>query len=370
MTAGAGRQQKTINLALQGGGAHGAFAWGVLDKILEDGRITIEGICATSAGTMNACVMAAGLHESGAEQARRNLHDFWLKIHEAGALFSPVHRLPWERFSSWSMENSPAYFWFDSLTRTFSPYQLNPFDFNPLRDILEGMVDFKALRRCRKTKLFISTTHVASGKVRVFDTPELTLDVAMASACLPFLYKAVEIEGEHYWDGGYMGNPVLYPLFYETESRDIMIVHINPVNRAELPVTGPDIMNRVNEISFNSSLIKELRAVAFVQKLLENDMLKEEYRDQFKDVLVHSILPDSIIPDLSVASKFNTDWDFLTWLRDRGREIAGAWLEEHYEDLGQHSTVDLRQDFIDPVQEPSARREAGGRNSRKIRAVR
>ncbi len=244
------------------------------------------------------------------------------------------------------MEQSVAYHFFDSLTRIFSPYQFNPFDINPLRDVLAQAIDFEELRHCECVKLFISATHVKTGKVRVFEARDMSLDVAMASACLPFLFKAVTIEGEDYWDGGYVGNPALFPLFYDTDSRDVIIVHINPLVRLETPATAPDIMNRINEISFNASLLKEMRAIAFVKKLLEHDMLKPEYKTQFKDVLVHSVRADKDLCDLSVASKFNSDWDFLTMLRDRGRERMTQWLEEHFEAIGHRDTVDLHNEFL------------------------
>ncbi|MFP4097153.1 MAG: patatin-like phospholipase family protein [Alphaproteobacteria bacterium] len=344
-----GTQKKAVNLALQGGGAHGAFAWGVLDKILEDGRLDIEGICATSAGTMNACAYAYGNTIGGAEKAREVLHDFWWNVHVAGEQYSPVQRMPWEEFmpgNNWNMDYSPAFFAFDTMTRMFSPYMLNPFDFNPLRDVLERTIDFNALRHCKDTKLFISTTHVQSGKVRVFYEHQMTIDIAMASACLPFLFKAVELDGEAYWDGGYMGNPVLYPLFYGTKSRDVMIVHINPIEREEVPKSAHDIMNRINEISFNSSLLQEMRAIAFVKKLIEYDMIKDEHKKDFKDVLVHSISADEAMKELSVASKFSSDWGFLTDLRDRGRATMEEWLDKNFDSVGVEDTVDLHSKFL------------------------
>lgn len=344
--------KKTINLALQGGGAHGAFAWGVLDYLLEDGRIEVEGICATSAGTMNACAYAYGKHIGGPDKARETLHDFWWQIHQAGKKFSPIKRMPWEKFipgKLWNMDQSPSFFAFDTFTRLFSPYQLNPFDFNPLRDVLNKTIDFDKLRHCDSTKLFISATNVQSGRVRVFNTREVSLDVAMASACLPFLFKAVEIGDAAFWDGGYMGNPSLYPVFYRTEARDVMIVHINPIEREEIPTTAPEIVNRINEISFNSSLIKEMRAIAFVKKLIEHDMLRDEHKHKFKDVLVHSVRADEAMKELSVASKFASDWDFLITLRDRGRETMKAWLEENYDAIGVRDTVDLHDEFLNSV---------------------
>jgi len=344
----AAHNTKPVNLALQGGGAHGAYAWGVLDRFTEDGRLVVDGLCATSAGAMNASVFAYGLMEGGADGAREALYRFWAAVSDAGRLFSPVKGTPLELLiSGWDLDDSLSFASFEAMTRVFSPYDLNPFDFNPLREILDRHVDFEKLVHCDCVKLFISATNVHSGKVRVFYTPEVTLDVVMASACLPFLFKAVEINGEHYWDGGYMGNPALFPLFYDTDTRDVIIIHINPLEREELPKRATDIMNRLNEISFNSSLLKEMRAIAFVQRLLEEGWLKDEYRDRLKHILLHSIGADRYLCDLSVASKFDPDWHFLTELRDRGREAAGEWLDRNFKRIGRESTVDLRREFLD-----------------------
>lgn len=343
-------EPKSINLALQGGGSHGAYAWGILDYLLEDGRLKIEGICATSAGTMNAIALASGYQAGGAEKAREVLHDFWRGVHEEGQRYS-LPSLPFfdrlqESAARAAGTHTLQYYMLDSVSRLLSPYQFNPFDINPLRTVLERTICFKTLRACDAIKLFISATHVRTGKVRVFQAAQMDIDVAMASACLPFLFKAVTIKGEPYWDGGYMGNPALYPLFYETQSRDVLIVHINPIEREGLPKTGPDIMNRINEISFNASLLNEMRAIAFVKKLIEHDMLKPAYKDKFKDVLVHSIRADKTMKEMSVASKFNTDWDFLTRLRDKGRETAKTWLDQHFDDVGSRDTVDLHSEFL------------------------
>jgi NTE family protein len=338
---------KTVNLALQGGGAHGAFAWGVIDALIEDGRIAIEGVSGTSAGAMNAAVYAYGNMQGGPDGARQALHDFWRDMAFAGDLFSPVRQLPWENWlGPYSMNASATYHAFDSMTRMFSPYEWNPLNVNPLRDIVERSVDFEALHECASTKLFISATNVRTGKVKIFTNEDVTLDAVMASACLPFLYKAVEIDGEHYWDGGYMGNPALFPFFYRCESRDVMIVHINPMERDALPMSAPDIMNRINEISFNSSLVRELRAIDFVGRLLDEEWLKDEYRDRLKRILVHSIRSDQALEDLSVASKFDLSWHFLQDLRDRGRGEAKNWLERHFDRLGETSTVNLKSEYL------------------------
>jgi NTE family protein len=246
-----------------------------------------------------------------------------------------------------NLDYSPFYLLFETLTRTFSPYQFNPFDFNPLRDVLAKSVDMARLVECRCVELFICATNVRTGQPRIFRNEQISMDAVLASACLPFLFQAVEIGGDHYWDGGYMGNPAMYPLFYRTQSRDIVIVHINPIVRPQLPMSAPEIQNRLNEITFNASLLKELRAIAFVSKLIEQDWLKDEYRDQLKHLLIHSIRADDATCGLTVASKFNTDWRFLCSLRDLGREAAARWLEQAYDHIGHHSTVDLRSEYLD-----------------------
>ncbi len=359
---------KPINLALQGGGAHGAFAWGVIDKILEDGRLEIDGLSGTSAGSMNAVVYAYGKLTGGADGAREALENFWKAVSDAGQRYSPVKRLPWEQsMFGWNNDDTAAFEWFKLMTNALSPYQWNPLNFNPLRDILLEQIDFDALNTCQNTKLFLSATNVRTGKVRVFNTREITIDAVMASACLPYLYQAVEIDGEPYWDGGYMGNPSLFPLFYNTDARDVLIVHINPIERAGTPKTPAEIYDRVNEISFNSSLIKELRSIAFVQKLLGEGWLKDENQGQLKYVLIHSLRADAALSDLSVASKFESDWNFLTDLRDRGRATAAEWIETNFKDVGVRSTVDLRKEFLNSgsEQENKPSKHAASAKSRR-----
>ena len=335
--------KKKINFALQGGGSHGAFGWGVIDKFLEDGRIEIEGISGTSAGSMNAVVYAYGILK-GNDGAREALYNFWKAISDAGQRFAPP-KMPWDTGGGHHKENPFAGI-IKSMMSSLSPYQLNPMNYNPLREVLESQVDFEALERSQLTKLFICATNVRTGKVRIFHTPEVTAKTVLASACLPQVFQAVEIDGEHYWDGGYMGNPVLYPLFYYTETRDVVILHINPIERPGPPTTSADIANRLNEITFNSSLIKEMRSVYFVQKLLDDGWIKDEHRDKLKYVLIHSVRADNAMSDLSSASKMNSEWKFLTMLRDRGRALAGEWLTHNFAHLGVRSTVDLKKEFL------------------------
>jgi len=324
-------QVKRINLALQGGGSHGAFAWGIMDAMLADGRLEVEGISGTSAGSVNAVLVAYGYMLNGAEGAREMLEKFWRTLSEQRAGF-----------------NSPESFKvFKMMTGTMSPYQWNPYNWNPFRATIEKVVDFERLRQDKGgVKLFLAATNVETGKARIFTNEEITPDVVMASSCLPFLFQAVEIEGQFYWDGGYMGNPVLYPLFYHTDSRDVIILHINPIYRPGVPRTAPEIENRLNELTFNSALIKEFRAIAFVGKMLEDGWLKPEFASKVKNVLIHSIRADKALKDLGVASKFSTDWRFLMDLCERGRKESNEWLEVHFKDLGKQSSVDLRAEFL------------------------
>ncbi|MDF1586044.1 patatin-like phospholipase family protein [Marinimicrococcus flavescens] len=340
MTQEAGAEdRRTVNLALQGGGAHGAFAWGVLDRLLGEERLAFEGISATSAGAMNAAVLAHGMAAGGRVEARRSLERFWRLIAEA-ASFSPLQPSPIDRLlGNHGLDFSPAFLGFELATRMLSPYQFNPCNINPLRSVLEEVVDFELVRRQCPLKLFFSATNVRTGKVRIFENPEITADAVLASACLPFLFQAVEIDGEAYWDGGYMGNPAIFPLIYGCQSRDVVIVHINPIERPGVPRTAEEIMNRLNEISFNSSLMREMRAIAFVTRLIDEGEIQGA---RMKRMLIHGILSDAVTKNLPAMSKMNADWGFLTHLRELGREHAAAWLEASFERLGRESTVDVR----------------------------
>lgn len=335
-------RKKSVNLALQGGGSHGAFTWGVLDYFMEDERVSVGGISGTSAGAMNAAVLAQGYMDNGADGAREALEKFWRQVACMGK-FSPIKRSPLSVLTgSWNMGYSPANVMVDLFSRVASPYDINPFNINPLRDLVESTIDFEKVRACSVLKLFISATNVHSGKIKVFEREELTADMILASACLPSIYQAVEIDGVPYWDGGYVGNPPLYPLYHSTKSKDIMVVQINPVERSETPKTAMEIQNRINEISFNSSLLRELRGIDFVHRLLKENKLDEEY---YANILMHRIEGAEKMNELSASSKMNSEWEFLVYLRDIGRESAKAFLDEHYESLGVKSTLDLRHEF-------------------------
>jgi len=331
--------KKHVALALQGGGAHGAFTWGVLDQILEDGRIEVEAITGTSAGAMNAVAFTDGLIEGGVEGARGQLERFWRAV-SRDALMSPVQRSVVDRLlGSWSLDNSPGYLWFDLFTRYASPYEFNPLNINPLKDILEREIDFARLRSDHHFHLFIAATNVANGKVKVFAREEITVETVLASSCVPFLFQAVEIDGVPYWDGGYMGNPVLWPLFYTCKTNDILIVQINPVERREAPRSAIEIQNRLNEITFNGALMGELRMIEFVTRLIDNGQLSS---DRYKRLNMHRVAGGKQLDALTASTKLNAEWSFLTYLRDLGRAAARQWLEAHFTDIGERSTLDLK----------------------------
>jgi NTE family protein len=349
---------KTIELALQGGGAHGALTWGVLERLLEEPGLRIEGISGTSAGAMNAVVLADGLEKGGRDAACAALEQFWKTVSNA-ALASPIQRDLWARINGhWSLDRSPAYLFFDHLTRVFSPYELNPLDLNPLRDLLARTVDFDCVNRCTAVKLFVTATNVRTGRPRVFRQPALSVETVMASAALPFLFRAVEIGGEAYWDGGYMGNPALFPLVDDCDARDLVLVQINPFYRPDVPRTAREIINRVNEITFNASLLKELRAIMLLRELIEAEGLE---RERYRDMRLHRIHADEDLLDLDASSKLNAEWAYLCHLRDLGRRRTERWLKRHWADLGERSSFELDWLLEDSVRPPAAAAREDGR---------
>lgn len=330
-----------MNLALQGGGSHGAFSWGVLDRLLEDPRIDIEAITGASAGAMNAVALAAGFAEGDREEARASLRRFWDGVLDA-ARTSPLQRSPFEAMlGGWSLDTSPLYVMFDLVTRIASPYDFNPLNINPLKELLDALVDFDRVRKS-PVKIFISATNVETGRAQVWNKRELTADHVMASACLPWLFQAVEIEGVPYWDGGFTGNPALWPLFEHSAADDVVLVQINPVKRPGAPKTARDIINRVNEITFNSALLRDLRAVDFVTRLMEADRLEGT---GYRRVLMHAIADEASLSELGASSKFNVEPDFIGMLFDKGRAAAEQWLRTSLRHVGQKSTVNVRRLF-------------------------
>jgi NTE family protein len=337
--------KKRINLALQGGGAHGAFAWGVIDRLLDEEEIEIDGIVGTSAGAMNAAATAYGIAVGGAAGAQQVLHTFWKKISDA-AKYSPLKAMPWEKLmnpNSFSLERSPGYIAMDFLSRLFSPYELNPTNQNPLRDVLSSVIDFNAIHAAEKVKLFIAASNVMTGRLKIFDKQHVTVDAVLASACLPFMFQSVEINGEYFWDGGYMGNPPLFPLFVNTDTRDILIIQLNPINIPELPTTAPQILDRINTLSFNSSLMREMRAIHFVTKLIDGG-----FNDggKLNRIFIHTIDGEELLAPLGVSSKLNASWDFLMFLHENGRQSCERFLSAHWSKIGHESSTDIEQKFF------------------------
>ncbi len=334
---------KRVNLALQGGGAHGAFTWGVLDQILSDERLAIEGISGTSAGALNAVMLADGLTRGGREEAQKRLADFWRAASSTGNL-PAVQRAVAQRLLSFTpLEGTPVQAWFDALSSYFSPYDVNPLNINPLKDLIERFVDFDKLRANNDLQIFISATNVQTGRVRIFSRNKITADAVMASACLPTLFRAVEIDGVPYWDGGYLGNPVIFPFFGTTTTEDVIVVQINPLVRQATPTSSSEIINRINEITFNSSLLSEFRAIEFVARLIDQGRLPRGIgRGQYRRINVHRIVLDRFGTHFDAFSKMSTDYDFFEMLHVSGKRAARRFLDEHFGDIGVKSTVDLR----------------------------
>jgi NTE family protein len=343
-----------IDLALQGGGSHGAFTWGVLDRLLEDQRFEIAGVSGASAGAMNAVALAAGLMAGGREGARTALRRFWHRVADAspfsqlqdsplGALFGPDN--PW--LKPWV---APLQQFGQYLGSQLSPYQLNPLNLNPLRDILADTIDFEAVRACDRTQLFIAATQVATGELRIFRQEEITADMVLASACLPLLFQAVEIDGEAYWDGGYAGNPALLPLIAETDADDLLLVQINPSRRDTLPTTAEGIMDRAGEVTFNASLLKELRTIGLIKEVLADAGRPDcAYRRplfrRIDDMRLHRLDAGAELAPFTASSKTQTNRAFLQQLHDIGHQAADAWLAEHGQHLGHRATFILPTDL-------------------------
>lgn len=331
------RAPRVIDLALQGGGAHGAFTWGVLDRLLEEKWLTFDGISGTSAGAMNAAILVCGFTEGGHEGARGALERFWRRVSEA-ALLSPFRRTPLDiLLGRWSLDHSPAFVAYDLLARVVSPYDLNLLkDTNPLRDILAESIDFNRLTRA-EIKLFVTATNVQTGQGRIFRNAAITPDVLLASSCLPFLFQAIEIEGEPYWDGGYSGNPTIAPLVKECGADDIVLVQVNPVERLGTPRSAREIANRINEVSFNATLLKELRMIALLRQVANPGNCEGALWAKMR---VHRIA-SAAMTELGYSSKLNAEWDFLCHLRDEGRRSAEEFLTSGARHLGRGSSLNL-----------------------------
>jgi NTE family protein len=321
-----------VNLALQGGGSHGAYTWGVLDRLLEDGRLDFEGLSGASAGAVNAALFAHGWLEDGRDGARAALSRFWHAVGNASGVFG----------------TAPFFGpWMALFARTVSPYQFNPANLNPLRSLLASQIDFERLRASSELRLFVSATNVRTNRIRIFRGSEISVDAIMASACLPMVFHAVEIDGESYWDGGYLADPPLYPFFYECSTPDLLVVMVNPLSRDSTPSQPGDIFDRINEISFNASLIAEMRAIAFVHKLLDEGWLKKPFESRLRNVLVHMVRADGMLTGLGTDSKYRTSLPFLLDLFERGRAAADEWLSNNLQHVGKRSSVDIRRTFLD-----------------------
>ena len=335
-------KKKRVTLALQGGGAFGAFTWGVLDAFLEDDRFEIVGVSGTSAGAMNAVVLLEGLAEGGPHRAREQLAEFWRAVSFDGSL-PTLEREVMESFMSiwdpFKLRLTVA----QKTTEIFSPYFLNPLELNPLREVMERLIDFELVRRSNYPKLFVAATNVQTGKARLFQRPEMTADMLMASACLPTMFKAVEIDGEFYWDGGYMGNPSLYPLYTETDCADIILVQINPIRRDNIPRTSPEIMERLNEITFNSPLLQEFRAIDFVSRLIDSGRLDGTH---YKKVRLHLVSGGESVDRYGATAKVNADFSMFEDLFQIGRTAAEEFLQEHFDSIGVRGTLDLKEELV------------------------
>ncbi len=330
------RDTLPVDLALQGGGSHGAFTWGVLDRLIEEPWLSIDGISGTSAGAMNAVVLTSGYAAGGPQGAKAALNEFWRHVARA-ARFSPIRRSPLDiLLGRWTLDTSPFYIAFDLASRVFSPYDLSFAGANPLRDVLAESVDFARVARS-SIRLFVTATNVHTGRGRVFRNAELTPDVLLASACLPTLFQAIEIDGEPYWDGGYSGNPTITPLVRECKSQDTLLVAVNPVERPGTPRSARDILDRLNEISFNATLLKELRMIALLRQDADPGSIEGRNWSQMRIHLIAS----KVLAELGASSKFNAEWDFLCMLRDEGRRAAEAFLNVDGKNLGKRSSIDL-----------------------------
>jgi NTE family protein len=335
---------KRINLALQGGGAHGAFTWGVLDQLLADGRLAIDGISGTSAGAVNAVMVADGLAASGPEEARKRLDDFWRAASLGGDL-PRVQQIVINRlFSMLPLPGEQS--WFSAWSGFFSPYDLNPLNINPLKDLIERFVDFERLRAGTR-ELYVAATNVQTGQLHVFTRASLSAEAVMASACLPTVFRAVEIDGVPYWDGGYLGNPVVFPFFRSTETEDVLIVQINPLLRKKVPRSNREILSRVQEISFNSSLLVELRAIEFVNRMIDEGRLPHGIaQGQYRKLRVHRIVLEGLGERMSSSSRLRNDFKTFTLLRKLGQRAARRFLDTNYEKIGERSSVEVKSEIF------------------------
>lgn len=345
---------QTVNLALQGGGSHGAFTWGVLDRLLAEPRIDMEGLSGTSAGAVNAVALASGYAKglaagTDARQAARDaLARVWGEVSAWGTLGTLQQRIVSLMWGGLPAELAPTNVLAATWRNLLSPSQSNPLDINPLRDLLEREIDFDAVARGQKLKVFISATHVNTGRAVIFTGRQLTASAVLASACLPMLFRTVRIDGEDYWDGGYAVNPPLTPLINACGGRDLMLVQINPLRRERPPSTPADILDRINELTFNASLLTQMRSIDFINRLIEEGALQG---GRCKHVLLHRIDGGEAMERYPASSRTTADAAMIKKLFELGKESAERWLDQHFAALGQRSTVDVRRDYLDDTRE-------------------
>ena len=342
-----------LNLALQGGGSHGAFTWGVLDSLLEDGRVGLEGLSGTSAGAVNAVALASGwatgLARGGdpREAAREKLAGVWYRVSAIGSLGTLQQQFMRMLWGGLPPELSPGNIIGNAWRGLLSPYQSNPMDINPLRTMLEEEIDFAAIAAQRELKVFVSATHVTTGKAVIFSGKRLDARAVLASACLPMLFHAVEIDGEPYWDGGYSVNPALSPLIKECGTADLLLVQINPLTRPATPRTSPDILDRINELTFNASLLTQMRAIDFVNRLLAEGAVSHA---RCKTVRVHRVEGGPSLEAFPPSTRASADGVMINQLFDAGRRAGQEWLGRHFDAIGQRGTVDIGHDYLDDTQ--------------------
>jgi NTE family protein len=339
-------ETKRVNLALQGGGSHGAFTWGVIDALLEDERLEVEAVSGTSAGAMNAAILLQGWAKGGRAGARAALSGFWGELGTM-SIASPIQRTPLDRLQgNWNLDDSPGALWADLIQRTLTPWQRNPLKFDPLRELLRRHFDEKAVRACREIQAFVAATNVQTGKVRIFTRDELSIDALLASACLPNVHDAVVIDGVPYWDGGFRGNPPIWPFIYGCESTDVVLVEVDPPFRETVPRSNAEIADRLNEITFGGALLAEMRAIAFVHDLIDKGVTTGEFGQRLKRLLLHSIADPASLAPLGAVSKFNIEPEFLQYLFGLGRAAATSWLAATFNRVGVESSIDIRARFL------------------------
>ena len=336
-------KKKHLNLALQGGGAHGAFTWGVLDRLLREKDLEIVGVSGTSAGAVNGACLVYGLTQGGNETAREVLCEFWRKNSESQQ-YSLLQPTIWDKMASkGNIQYNPFFQTFSMVSKYLSPYQWNPLMKNPLKELLLDVVDFEAIQKQQRHKLFLTATNIRTSKVKIFQNPEITAEAVCASACLPHMFQAVEIDGEFYWDGGYIGNPAMFPLFENTHCTDLMLIQIDSIDYNKAPTQISDILDRATDISFNSSLMREMRAICFVTKIIEKGFDDD---GRLIKTNIHYISTGDLMNHYNGSSKLNVDWEWLSFLRDHGRSKAEAWIGENYKKIGRESSCDINCIFL------------------------